>query len=280
MQWRTLARRGRTASWTVVGDAAQASWSDLAEAGRARDEAFSGQERRGVPHGHQLPQRPRDLRLRARRHPAARARRRHPGCRARDRSRPRRPRRRGTSGGRPPRPMPSTSCSARSRARSRSSRRGAGPSGWPGSTVPATVGCRSSTRCRPRAWSGTRRSSSTRRDRRGVTRRGARALRRADPRGAPDARAAPRLTRPQRTCPSAARGFGLRSAAHPRRCGMPPPADHACVGRNRCGQSPRAPSGSGLAQSSSGKRWMISCRPGPTPIAETRAPISSSTRST
>ena len=46
MQWRTLARRGRAASWTVVGDAAQASWSDLAEAGRARDEAFSGQERR------------------------------------------------------------------------------------------------------------------------------------------------------------------------------------------------------------------------------------------
>ncbi|MFL6151765.1 MAG: HelD family protein [Ornithinibacter sp.] len=46
MQWRMLARRGRAASWTVVGDAAQASWDDLAEAGRARDEAFSGQERR------------------------------------------------------------------------------------------------------------------------------------------------------------------------------------------------------------------------------------------
>ena len=46
MQWRALARRGRAASWTVVGDAAQASWSDLAEAGRAREEAFSGQERR------------------------------------------------------------------------------------------------------------------------------------------------------------------------------------------------------------------------------------------
>ena len=46
MQWRMLARRGRAASWTVVGDAAQASWSDLAEAGRAREEAFSGQERR------------------------------------------------------------------------------------------------------------------------------------------------------------------------------------------------------------------------------------------
>ena len=47
MQWRVLARRGRAASWTVVGDAAQASWADLAEAGRARDEAFTGQERRG-----------------------------------------------------------------------------------------------------------------------------------------------------------------------------------------------------------------------------------------
>ena len=35
MQWRMLARRGRSASWTVVGDAAQASWGDLAEAGRA-----------------------------------------------------------------------------------------------------------------------------------------------------------------------------------------------------------------------------------------------------
>ncbi|WP_392543404.1 HelD family protein [Oryzobacter telluris] len=46
MQWRMLARRGRTASWTVVGDAAQASWADLAEAGRAREEAFAGQERR------------------------------------------------------------------------------------------------------------------------------------------------------------------------------------------------------------------------------------------
>ena len=46
MQWRMLARRGRTASWTVVGDAAQASWSDLAEAGRARDDAFAGQPRR------------------------------------------------------------------------------------------------------------------------------------------------------------------------------------------------------------------------------------------
>nr|WP_235950582.1 UvrD-helicase domain-containing protein [Phycicoccus flavus] len=46
MQWRMVARRGRSASWTVVGDAAQASWSDLDEAGRAREEAFAGLERR------------------------------------------------------------------------------------------------------------------------------------------------------------------------------------------------------------------------------------------
>ncbi|WP_377639965.1 HelD family protein [Oryzobacter terrae] len=46
MQWRMLARRGRSSSWTVVGDAAQASWGDLAEAGRAREEAFAEQERR------------------------------------------------------------------------------------------------------------------------------------------------------------------------------------------------------------------------------------------
>lgn len=46
MQWRMLGRRGRSASWTVVGDAAQASWDDPAEAARARDEAFAGQPRR------------------------------------------------------------------------------------------------------------------------------------------------------------------------------------------------------------------------------------------
>ncbi len=46
MQWRMVSRRGRTASWTVVGDAAQASWPDLQEASRAREEAFAGLERR------------------------------------------------------------------------------------------------------------------------------------------------------------------------------------------------------------------------------------------
>ncbi|HEV7172087.1 HelD family protein [Pedococcus sp.] len=46
MQWRMLGRRGRYSSWTVVGDAAQASWPDGAEAGRAREEAFGSQQRR------------------------------------------------------------------------------------------------------------------------------------------------------------------------------------------------------------------------------------------
>ncbi|WP_130014511.1 HelD family protein [Serinicoccus sediminis] len=45
MQWRMLGRRGRWASWTVVGDLAQASWDDLAEAGQAREEAFGGAPR-------------------------------------------------------------------------------------------------------------------------------------------------------------------------------------------------------------------------------------------
>jgi len=46
MQWRMLARRGRWASWTVVGDNAQASWSDLAESAAAREEAFGRSPRR------------------------------------------------------------------------------------------------------------------------------------------------------------------------------------------------------------------------------------------
>ena len=46
MQWRMLGRRGRYSSWTVVGDAAQASWPDPVEADRARAEAFGSQERR------------------------------------------------------------------------------------------------------------------------------------------------------------------------------------------------------------------------------------------
>ena len=40
MQWRMLAAAGRVSSWTVVGDAAQASWPDADEAAQARGEAF------------------------------------------------------------------------------------------------------------------------------------------------------------------------------------------------------------------------------------------------
>ncbi len=45
MQWRMIGRRGRYASWTVVGDAAQASWPDATEATSAREEAFGSQAR-------------------------------------------------------------------------------------------------------------------------------------------------------------------------------------------------------------------------------------------
>jgi len=40
MQWRMVGRRGRTATWTIVGDPAQSSWPVAAEADRARREAL------------------------------------------------------------------------------------------------------------------------------------------------------------------------------------------------------------------------------------------------
>ena len=46
MQWRMIGRVGEYASWTVVGDAAQASWDLRAESDRAREEAFGSQPRR------------------------------------------------------------------------------------------------------------------------------------------------------------------------------------------------------------------------------------------
>ncbi|MCH8626262.1 helicase [Arsenicicoccus piscis] len=46
MQWRALGRRGRYASWTVVGDAAQSSLADPDESAQARSEAFGPKERR------------------------------------------------------------------------------------------------------------------------------------------------------------------------------------------------------------------------------------------
>ncbi len=45
MQWRMVGRRGRAASWTVVGDPAQSSWPVPAEAARAREEAFGDKPR-------------------------------------------------------------------------------------------------------------------------------------------------------------------------------------------------------------------------------------------
>jgi len=40
MQWRMLGRRGRYASWTIVGDPVQSSWPDAGEANAARDAAL------------------------------------------------------------------------------------------------------------------------------------------------------------------------------------------------------------------------------------------------
>ena len=44
MQWRMVGRRGRTASWTIVGDPAQSSWPIPEEAASARAEALEGKE--------------------------------------------------------------------------------------------------------------------------------------------------------------------------------------------------------------------------------------------
>lgn len=46
MQWRMVGRRGRQATWTIVGDPAQSSWSDPDEAAEARDEALGSRSRR------------------------------------------------------------------------------------------------------------------------------------------------------------------------------------------------------------------------------------------
>jgi DNA helicase IV len=45
MQWRMVGRRGRTATWTVVGDPAQSSWPVPAEANAAREEALGDKPR-------------------------------------------------------------------------------------------------------------------------------------------------------------------------------------------------------------------------------------------
>jgi DNA helicase IV len=41
MQWRMVGRRGRTATWTIVGDPAQSSWPVPAESERARTQALN-----------------------------------------------------------------------------------------------------------------------------------------------------------------------------------------------------------------------------------------------
>ncbi|MCZ7414509.1 UvrD-helicase domain-containing protein [Streptomyces sp. WMMC897] len=46
MQWRMVGRRGRQATWTVVGDPAQSSWSDPEDAAEARREALGTRPRR------------------------------------------------------------------------------------------------------------------------------------------------------------------------------------------------------------------------------------------
>ncbi|MGV9311602.1 UvrD-helicase domain-containing protein [Streptomyces sp. NPDC003691] len=46
MQWRMIGRRGRQATWTVVGDPAQSSWPEPEDAAAARDEALGTRPRR------------------------------------------------------------------------------------------------------------------------------------------------------------------------------------------------------------------------------------------
>ncbi|WP_424213552.1 HelD family protein [Streptomyces sp. BI20] len=46
MQWRMVGRRGRHATWTVVGDPAQSSWPEPEDAAAARDEALGSRPRR------------------------------------------------------------------------------------------------------------------------------------------------------------------------------------------------------------------------------------------
>jgi DNA helicase IV len=45
MQWRMVGRRGRTATWTIVGDPAQSSWPVPADAAQAREQALGDKPR-------------------------------------------------------------------------------------------------------------------------------------------------------------------------------------------------------------------------------------------
>jgi DNA helicase IV len=44
MQWRMIGRRGRAATWTIVGDAAQSSWPVPSESSAARAAAIAGKD--------------------------------------------------------------------------------------------------------------------------------------------------------------------------------------------------------------------------------------------
>ncbi|CQR63780.1 HelD family protein [Streptomyces leeuwenhoekii] len=65
MQWRMVGRRGRHATWTIVGDPAQSSWSDPDEAAAARDEALGS--RPPASHHHPSKEGPSGLPIRGRR---------------------------------------------------------------------------------------------------------------------------------------------------------------------------------------------------------------------
>ena len=180
MQWRMIGRRGRHASWTVVGDAAQASWTDAEEARAARDEAFGKQQRRGFHMAtnyrnareifdyaaaiirREVPDADIPEAVRETGHDVVE------GSLGRDAL--------GSVRG------PSMPWSSRWRARSPSSLRSGMPLSWLRSTARPTGGSRSSTRCRPRASSTTPSSLSTRVRSPGSPRRHSGALRRADAR--------------------------------------------------------------------------------------------------
>ena len=76
MQWRMVGRRGRGATWTIVGDPAQSSWPVPADAAAAREEALGDKPRHDFHLGDQLPELRGDLRVRGRLRLAGRARRR------------------------------------------------------------------------------------------------------------------------------------------------------------------------------------------------------------
>ena len=64
MQWRMVGRRGRAASWTIVGDPAQSSWPVAAESAAGPRRGTRGQAGPRVPPVDELPQLLRDLRVR------------------------------------------------------------------------------------------------------------------------------------------------------------------------------------------------------------------------